>query len=104
MYAGRIAERGPVGLIKCGAAHPYTKLLYESVCRLDTDTRKPLVSIEGLPPVPARLPVGCPFSPRCPSRMARCHEVEPSLLEVPENDSHSAACHLVAIEREGGRS
>ena len=43
-----------------------------SVPRLDGDTERPLIPIEGQPPDLASLPPGCPFAPRCKDATERC--------------------------------
>jgi oligopeptide/dipeptide ABC transporter ATP-binding protein len=79
--------------------HPYTDALVNSICRLDHDHREPIAAISGQPPLPQRLPAGCPFHPRCASAAARCRESEPGLIPLP--DDSSAACWF-AEERVGG--
>ncbi len=74
MYAGRIAEEGPVREVFANAAHPYTRELLRSTISLDTTA---LHSIPGAPPNLIDPPPGCRFNPRCPSAMAVCNELEP---------------------------
>src|SRR5208283_4014994 len=47
MYAGQIAERGPVGRIFARPAHPYTRGLLASIPRLSTVRKSRLPTIEG---------------------------------------------------------
>ena len=47
--------------------------------------------IPGLPPRLDRLPVGCPFAPRCPMAVERCR-VEPPSLDAAR-EGHEVACH-----------
>ncbi len=92
MYGGRIVESGPVQDIFERPRHPYTVGLLRSVPRIDTvDTR--LVPIIGQPPLPARLPSGCTFHPRCAIGRERplCAAQDPALRTIVEG--HSSACH-----------
>ncbi|MEI7742879.1 MAG: oligopeptide/dipeptide ABC transporter ATP-binding protein, partial [Chloroflexota bacterium] len=56
--------------------------------------RARLPQIPGGPPNPARIPPGCPFSPRCPAAVAACSTDVPAL--VPTTDGRLAACHRSA--------
>lgn len=90
MYAGRIAEKGPVGEIFDRAMHPYTLGLLASVQLLDRGEIKS--SIPGQVPDLADLPAGCPFHPRCGRKMPVCEtEMPPHFVSSP---GHSAACWL----------
>ena len=74
MYAGRIAEEGPVREVFADPAHPYTRELLRSTISLETTA---LHSIPGAPPNLMDPPAGCRFHPRCPSAMAVCNALEP---------------------------
>jgi oligopeptide transport system ATP-binding protein len=92
MYGGRIVETAPARTLYKTPRHPYTRGLMASIPRLDGDTGRRLVPIDGQPPDLARLPPGCAFAPRCPSAMARCEAERPAL--VPAGDRHFKACFL----------
>ena len=93
MYAGRVAERGPVHEIFARPSHPYTWGLLGSLPRLDTDVER-LVQIQGQPPSLLNPPKGCRFHPRCPYVMDVCKTKEPQLEPVPGSVLHVQACHL----------
>jgi oligopeptide/dipeptide ABC transporter ATP-binding protein len=90
MYAGRIIEKGTAIDIFKNPRHPYTEGLMASVPRLDLDTRKKLVPIEGQPPDFLHIPSGCSFHPRCVYAFDRCRVETPELILISEQ--HEAAC------------
>jgi oligopeptide/dipeptide ABC transporter ATP-binding protein len=93
MYAGRIVEAGPVAAIFGAPAHPYTRLLLESVPKLG-ETTEWLTAIEGQPPDLAALPPGCAFAPRCPQAMDRCRAEPPP--EFVAGAAQTSRCWLQA--------
>lgn len=97
MYAGRIVEDGPVAEVLQNPQHPYTRLLLQSVPRIDREVER-LTAIEGTPPDASALPVGCKFRMRCPLAEARCATAEPALRRVAQG--HSARCHLIEAASE----
>ncbi len=90
MYGGRIVETAPARELYARPRHPYTRGLMDSVPRLDADTRKRLVPIEGQPPDLANLPPGCAFAPRCKHAFERCRAELPVLEQAGER--HYKAC------------
>src|SRR5207253_1500816 len=93
MYAGKIVEMGSTLDVFDHPSHPYTRALLR--CLPDLGLRgHELVEIGGQPPDLARLPVGCPFAPRCPERMAVCDEAFPPT--VPVASGHVASCWATA--------
>ncbi len=93
MYAGRVAEQGPVDALYHDPRHPYTRLLFAATPDLD-DLDGRIVSIPGAPPRLDRPLDGCPFRPRCDRAFDRC-SVEPAL--APVGDGRTAACHLTEV-------
>ncbi len=96
MYAGRLAEIGPVRAVVQHAQHPYTRGLMGSIPVLGADVAR-LVQIDGAMPRLNAIPSGCAFNPRCKDVMKRCHEQRPELL--PAGDTR-AACWLYDTVRE----
>lgn len=90
MYAGRIAEIGPVQHIIQTPSHPYTQGLMGSIPSLARTTDR-LVQIDGNMPRLSAIPTGCAFNPRCPKRMDRCVVDRPELMSAQGSD---AACWL----------
>jgi peptide/nickel transport system ATP-binding protein len=78
MYAGRIAEIGPVHDVIHAPAHPYTAGLMGSIPAMDED-RERLLQIDGAMPRLTAIPRGCAFNPRCPQATDRCRQERPEL-------------------------
>jgi len=92
MYAGRIAEIGPVGAVIHSPAHPYTVGLMGSIPSMAED-RARLLQIDGSMPRLNAIPAGCAFNPRCPHAFDRCRVERPDLLDA---GATRAACWLHA--------
>ena len=90
MYAGRLAEIGPVRDVVKSPAHPYTRGLMGSIPRLDSEAER-LTQIPGSMPRLTAIPSGCAFRTRCPHVFARCVLERPPLL--PRGPTE-AACWL----------
>ncbi len=93
MYLGRIVERGTVDEVLRTPQHPYTRALLSAVPKMDTQTQRQVVRLEGELPSPVNPPRGCHFHPRCPQVMAQCREQYPD--ERGASDSHRVKCYLV---------
>ncbi len=94
MYAGRIAEIGPVREVIHSPRHPYTVGLMGSIPKLGAGMGKRhmrLAQIEGAMPRLNAIPAGCAFNPRCPKRMERCVNERPALVAAGTNQT---ACWL----------
>ena len=87
MYCGQVVELAPAHTIFHGGeySHPYTEGLMASIPRLDTPTNTRLEAIPGAVPHPLDLPKGCKFAPRCKYATERCHNEEPELVHVSDN-------------------
>ena len=93
MYAGRIVEIADVRRLFSEPAHPYTVALLRSVPDLEQEVEF-LPAIEGQPPRPENLPIGCSFEPRCPLAFDRCRvEYPPEFTVAP---GHSARCWMLS--------
>ncbi|AKJ31464.1 ABC transporter ATP-binding protein [Caldimonas brevitalea] len=90
MYAGRVAEIGPVQEVIHTPAHPYTVGLMGSIPSLEDD-RERLSQIDGSMPRLTAIPSGCAFNPRCPKAFDRCRSERPDLLDAGRT---RAACWL----------
>jgi oligopeptide transport system ATP-binding protein len=90
MYAGRVAESGPIGPMFDAPAHPYTKGLLGSIPGA-VHRGGDLPTIPGLPPDIAHRPAGCSFNPRCGYATEACRTGTPELDRFASG--RAAACH-----------
>ncbi|MBA4329999.1 MAG: methionine ABC transporter ATP-binding protein [Polaromonas sp.] len=90
MYAGRIAEIGPVHEVINHPSHPYTAGLMAAIPDITLD-RERLNQIDGAMPRLNAIPQGCAFNPRCPQVFERCRQQRPELLPA---GATRAACWL----------
>jgi len=94
MYAGRIAEIGPVRNVVKAPKHPYTRGLMGAIPHVGHHAER-LTQIEGAMPRLNAIPQGCAFNPRCPHVFDRCRVERPELLE---GGTSRAACWLLETE------
>jgi peptide/nickel transport system ATP-binding protein len=90
MYAGRLAEIGPVRDVIKDAKHPYTKGLMGSIPSMGRRADR-LVQIDGAMPRLTEIPTGCAFNPRCTFVGERCLVERPDLMQA---GASRAACWL----------
>ena len=90
MYAGRVAEDGPVHEVFRHPRHPYTQKLLSAFPNIRAD-RRTLDVIPGSPPDLRNPPPGCRFAPRCQFAMPVCSEVVPPEVTF---GGVRVACHL----------
>jgi len=95
MYAGQLVEVSDARAFFHEPAHPYTKMLMDSVPRLH-QTEAP-THIPGEPPDLINPPQGCRFADRCPKRFERCDR-DPDTFRLDER--RHVRCWLY----EGGES
>ncbi|MFC0527687.1 ABC transporter ATP-binding protein [Phytohabitans kaempferiae] len=91
MYLGRVCEVGPTERVFQRPAHPYTRLLMESVPGAAADRPPGDRAKAELPSVLAP-PSGCYFRTRCPLAVDRCATETPVTREVAPGQY--VACHL----------
>ncbi len=89
MYAGRIVEVAPVAELFEAPAHPYTRLLIESVPTLTE--RKPLKVSGGITHDPRDPPSGCIYRLRCPHADGQCERARPERRAFGRGTE--VACH-----------
>ncbi|QIE40504.1 ABC transporter ATP-binding protein [Meridianimarinicoccus aquatilis] len=96
MYAGRLAEIGPVADVLGAPRHPYTVGLMGSTPGASRGQRR-LTQIPGAMPRLGALPQGCAFHPRCPRRGLNC-DVDPA--PGLEADGDRSACWFPVSDSE----
>jgi peptide/nickel transport system ATP-binding protein len=96
MYAGQVAESGPIEDVLAAPRHPYTQLLLSAV----PDPKAPPPSLEALaagtgergePPKVIDPKPGCRFMPRCPVSIEMCGQVTPEPKPLGNGE---VACHV----------
>jgi peptide/nickel transport system ATP-binding protein len=96
MYAGQIAEAGPIDEVLAAPKHPYTQLLLSAV----PDPKAPPPSLaavaaatgeRGEPPKVIDPKPGCRFQPRCPVAIEMCGSITP---EPKPLGAGEVACHV----------
>ena len=88
MYRGRIVEQASPERLFAAPAHPYTRLLIDSLPQLSSRPRRRPMRAAST----AEAPGGCSFARRCPHVRERCRAEAPVLREVGAR--HLAACHF----------
>ncbi|MZH04589.1 MAG: dipeptide ABC transporter ATP-binding protein [Nitrospinae bacterium] len=91
MYGGRVAEYGTREQIFSNMSHPYTKLLFSSIPRLEKSAFL-LETIPGLVPSATEYQEGCRFANRCPAVMDICQKESSAHTASP---GHQVSCHLL---------
>ena len=90
LYAGRIAEIGPVHEVINHPAHPYTVGLMGAIPDITQEVER-LSQIDGAMPRLNAIPPGCAFNPRCPKTFDKCKSARPDLMSA---GATLAACWL----------
>ena len=92
MYLGRIVESGRADEVMETPRHPYTRALLAAVPRVEPDSGRAVIRLEGDIPSPSAPPSGCHFHPRCPEAMPICRQVYPPGVSL--SSTHQTCCHL----------
>ena len=89
LYRGCVVETGETARIFDHPAHPYTRMLMESVPRLDRKWEDVAIELRGKQ---SEVGAGCVYYDRCTGqeRSGACREVRPALAEV--EPGHWVAC------------
>ena len=94
LYAGRLAEEGPVAPIFASPQHPYTAALINCIAQ-EGMARGTLRGIPGAVPSARQYPSGCRFHPRCTRATPECAALTPPL--ITRGDGHAACLHLPEV-------
>lgn len=98
LYAGRLAEIGPVRDVIQKAEHPYTVGLMGSIPTL-TQNADRLTQIPGSMPRLNAIPQGCAFNPRCTRVFDRCRTERPEMID--RGGRRAVSCWLYDRVNEG---
>jgi peptide/nickel transport system ATP-binding protein len=99
MYAGRLAEQGPVEEVLTAPRHPYTKALLSAIPRPTDAVGSPFRGLSGMPPMLAGPIRSCAFAPRCSEAFETCGRKRPAMRPVG-GGGVAAACHALDSSRE----
>ncbi len=94
MYSGKLMEIGPARVIYEKPAHPYTRVLIDTIPVADVHKGRAMRGkhVEGELPSAMNPPSGCRFRTRCPFVREICALEEPAFRSF--GDRHLAACHF----------
>jgi oligopeptide/dipeptide ABC transporter ATP-binding protein len=92
MYLGKLVETGPARKVFSNPAHPYTRLLLDTIPDMNMQ-RRDRQPVAGEVPNPITPPPGCAFHPRCPFANDRCRKEAPTLHKMASGVR--VACHAV---------
>jgi peptide/nickel transport system ATP-binding protein len=98
MYAGHVAESGPVEDVLAHPKHPYTQLLLSAVPDPRAPISLPATAEVQEPPRVVNPGEGCRFRARCPYAIEECARVTPRLRLL--RPDHLAACHVAQSDLE----
>jgi oligopeptide/dipeptide ABC transporter ATP-binding protein len=87
LYAGSIVEQNRTEDLLGKPHHPYTKMLLDSVPKMDGLA---VFSDVGSMPILSSYPTGCAFKTRCNRATNSCSSSKPALVDL--SDLHSLAC------------
>jgi len=96
MYAGQVAESGPVEDVLSHPKHPYTQLLLSAVPDPRAPVSLPATGEVQEPPRVIDPGEGCRFRARCPYAIDECSRVTPRLRLL--RPAHDAACHVATSD------
>jgi peptide/nickel transport system ATP-binding protein len=100
MYAGRIAEVGPLRDVVKSPKHPYTVGLMDSIPKVGQE-KDQLSHIRGAMPRLQEIPPGCAFHPRCPEALDRCQGERPDLMPTGNPDQVASCWKFARTDQHG---
>lgn len=93
MYLGRIVELADNTTLFEHPHHPYTRALLSAMPTLEHNRfPRPRYLLDGEPPSPIDLPLGCSFRSRCPRAQNDCQKTDPPLLALA-GENYAACLH-----------
>ena len=99
LYAGHVAESGPVDCVLNAPSHPYTEALLSAAPVPDPDAVATHIRLPGAVPTLRARFEGCFFAGRCPRKMGPvCDHTPPPAHIVPGSPDHVIYCHIPVEE------
>ena len=99
LYAGYVAESGPVDYVMNAPSHPYTEALLSAAPVPDPDAVPTHIRLPGAVPTLRERFQGCFFAGRCPREIgAICSQTPPPALTSPDSPDHTIYCHIPVEE------
>jgi len=96
MYLGKVCEVGSPDMLYRTPAHPYTKLLLESIPSPDPTKEIVPTAVSSEQPSAFDPPSGCRFRTRCPKATEKCALEEPTIRQV--SPGQFVACHYPEVD------
>ena len=94
MYLGQVVELAPTEEIFNNPNHPYTRLLLDSIPRINPAQHNTAPTKQAEPLSPMQVHPGCSFVNRCTYAQPQCENRPPPLVEL--SVSHQSRCHLAS--------
>lgn len=95
MYAGHVAEFGPMGHVLIPPFHPYTEALLSAAPVPDPDVTPTHIRLPGSVPTLREAFTGCFFAGRCPRKIGDiCDNTPPPARQGPDSPDHVIYCHI----------
>ncbi|WP_457588750.1 dipeptide ABC transporter ATP-binding protein [Ensifer canadensis] len=99
MYLGRIVELADNETLFDHPHHPYTRALLSAMPTLEENRfSRTQYLLDGEPPSPIDLPIGCSFRSRCPRAQLDCQKTDPP-LRARDGVNYAACLHWHEEER-----
>ena len=99
MYLGKLCEVAASDTLYAAPAHPYTKVLLDSIPVPDPLVEPTPPDVSGELPSPVNPPSGCRFHTRCPLADEVCRTTEPQMRQVGQPGiDHFVACHHPLVD------
>ena len=95
LYAGHVAESGPVESVLNAPSHPYTEALLSAAPVPDPNAVPTNIRLPGAVPTLRERFQGCFFAGRCPRKIGPiCDQSPPAAQVGPESPNHLIYCHI----------
>lgn len=98
MYLGRMVEISENKELFFEPRHPYSRAMLSAMPTIEKNRYDATTFLlDGEPPSPVDIPLGCSFRTRCPNALEACNTVDPT---IRKNGTTLVACHLYSSKQE----